>query len=268
MTEELKIDEIGVEEEVVEEASKPQESASDYSDPSDFGIAIDKHAGYFDANNVKFLVYGEAGSGKTVFASTWNRPIFLDIDKGLASVTKKVHKVEINSIDDIEDAVRYLRGANHPFRTVVVDSINELQYIQMRNIIEKYPTIRRAYSDLPSLSDYGKLIDTFEKIVRQIKSLQMNVVFIANVAPQIYETDTIQIQLVGKQMPRTMTRMVDVVGYLYRVEGGDTDAGKTRVMVFDAANYTSKDRSGVLPTTMENPTYGKLHEYWKTRIEE
>ena len=269
MTEDLVIDAIGDDEdEVVEEVVEEEpESASEYTNPADYGISVDRHSGEFDPNNVKSVVYGEAGSGKTVYASTWDIPIFLDIDKGLASVTKRVHRVEVNAVTDVEDTIKYLNGAAHPFRTIVVDSLNELQYIQMRHIIDKYPTIRRAYTDLPSQSDYGKLLDEFEKMIRRIKALPMNVVFIANVAPQVYETDTIQIQLIGKHMPRTVTRMVDIVGYLYKVEGGggEKQSGKPRMMVFDAANYVTKDRSGVLPTTVQDPTYAKLYEYWKKR---
>lgn len=229
----------------------------------DYGINLQVHEGDFNLNQVKFLVYGESGAGKTMFASTWPNCVFLDIDKGMASITRQVHRINVDSWEDIQKAYQFLKSGDHAFTTVVVDSLNELQYLAMRTIVNKYPNIRRAYDNLPSQSDYGKMLDDYEKMVRHIKGLSMNVIYICNVSAQEFETDTVQPQLVGKSSARNLSRMVDVIGHLYKTEGGD-DA-KTRVMVFDAVNYVTKDRSGVLPQTMQDPSFDLLYKYWVQR---
>jgi hypothetical protein len=233
---------------------------------STYGINIEAHEGEFNPYQVKFLCYGESGSGKTVFSSTWPKPIFLDIDKGMASIKRKVHRVSIDSWAMLDNAVLFLEKTKHPFKTVVIDSLNELQSLTMRNIVTAFPQIRRAYTDLPSQSDYGKMLDDADKMIRRLKGLSINVVFICNVAPQEYETDVVQPQLVGKHSARTLSRMMDVIGYLYKTEGGNPqEGGKQRIMVFDASRYVTKDRSGVLPPTVQDPTYKLLFAYWRAR---
>jgi hypothetical protein len=217
------------------------------------------HEGKFDPEQVKFLVYGESGSGKTVFASSWPGAVFLDLDKGMASVKKQVHRVEINYWEDLTEAVDMLANEEHPFKTVVLDSLNELQHLTMRNVVKSFPGIRRSYDSLPAMSDYGKMLSDFDNMVRYIRSLALNVVLIAQVAPREYETDPVQPQFTGKATARNLSRMMDVVGFLDKREA---EGAKTRVMIFDAVNYVTKDRSGNLPQSVENPTYSKLLPFW------
>lgn len=218
------------------------------------------HEGKFDPQKIKFLVYGESGVGKTVFASTWPDPVFLDIDKGMASVHREVHRFQIDVWEDLVDSVDFLANESHPFKTVVVDSLNELQYLSMRNVIQGFPSIRRSYDSLPSISDYGKMLDDFDKMVRFIKSLECNVVFISQVAAREYDTDPVQPQFIGKSTARNLARMVDIVGYLDKKDS--SEGAKIRYMTFDAVNYITKDRSDSLPQQVENPTYDSLLKYW------
>jgi hypothetical protein len=184
----------------------------------------------------------------------------------MASVVKKVHRIDISSWSQLDDAVRFLSNEKHPFKTVVLDSLNELQYLAMRDTVVNFPTIRRAYDNLPSQSDYGKMLDIAERLVRDVKALNMNAVFISNSTTAEYETDNVQPQLVGKSTAKNLTRMMDVVGYLYKTASGNEGGGNARVMVFDATNFTTKDRSGVLPAKLLNPTYSKLYKAWSTRV--
>lgn len=224
------------------------------------GMQLEKHEGKFNPKEVKLLIYGESGVGKTVFASSWPNPVFLDIDKGMASVQREVHRFEINSWEDLSNATMFLATEPHPFQTVILDSLNELQYLSMRNVISTFTTVRRSYESLPSISDYGKMLDDFDKVVRYTKALKLNVVFIAQVAPREFETDPVQPQFIGKSTARNLSRMMDVIGYLDKKDS--TEGAKIRYMVFDAVNYVTKDRSGKLPQQIENPTYDQLAKFW------
>lgn len=242
----------------------------------EYGIELEEHEGFFNLDEVKFLVYGESGVGKTVFAATWPKSVFLDMDKGMSSVTRRVSRIPINDTpqqsawDALLRAISFLESSDlHDFGTVVVDSLNEMQTISMDHIIRKFPQIRRPYEELASQGDYGKMLDDFSKAVRRLKALPMHVVYICQVAPQVYDTDTIQPQLVGKHTSRNMARMADIVGYLYKQEGGEgTEQKKERVMIFDAINHVTKDRSDMLPFTIENPAFGQLYDYWQKQFAE
>ena len=231
----------------------------------DYNIKIEVHEGEFDPNEVKFLTYAESGVGKTVFGATWPSSLFLDMDLGMASVKSEVMRVPIKEWSDLQDAYMFLAHGQHTFQTVIVDSLNELQYIAMSHIISDYPAIRRAYNDLASQSDYGKMLSDFDKVIRNIRGLPMNVVFIANVQKQEFETDIIQPQFVGKNTARNIARMMDVIGYLYKSDTGDPV--KTRVMVFDDARFVTKDRSDLLPPSIDQPTYEKLLQYWTGQLD-
>lgn len=216
------------------------------------------HEGKFNREEVKFLVYGESGVGKTVFASTWPSCAFLDLDKGMASVKRHVYRFSIEYWEDLIEAIDYLSAHATPFKTIVLDSLNELQALSLRHIVRAYQ-VRRPYESMPSQSDYGKMLDDFDLVVRDIRAIRKNIVFIAQVAPRTYETDPVQPQFTGKATARNISRMMDIVGYLDKRE---SEGAKKRVMVFDAVNYVTKDRSGVLPQAIEDPTYEALNRFW------
>lgn len=216
------------------------------------------HEGKFNPSEVKMLVYGESGVGKTVFASTWPDCAFLDLDRGMASIKKRVFQFRIEYWEDLLEAIDYLKTQKTPFRTVVMDSLNELQNLSLRHIVSAY-SVRRPYDSLPSQSDYGKMLDDFDLVVREIRAIRKNIVFIAQVAPRTYETDPVQPQFTGKATARNISRMMDVIGYLDKRE---SEGKKKRVMVFDAVNFVTKDRSDRLPQSIEDPTYEALARFW------
>ena len=226
-------------------------------------VSIETHAGVFNPARIRFMVYGESGSGKTVFASTWPDPIFLDLDDGMASIDRPVSRIEITNWQQLQEAYLYLAYSKHPYRTVVVDSLNESQWQSMQHVINNFPAIRRAYDNLPSMSDYGKALDDFDKFIRYIKSLPLNVVFIAQLAKREDPEEMAQPQFTGKATAQNVSRMMDVIGYLYKAES--PEPVKPRIMTFDASRYVAKDRSGKLPPEIDNPTYAKLSAYWQAK---
>jgi hypothetical protein len=83
---------------------------------------------------------------------------------------------------------------------------------------------------------------------------------IAQVASREFETDPVQPQFIGKSTARNLSRMMDIIGYLDKRDS--SEGAKTRLMIFDAVNYVTKDRSGKLPQQVENPTYDQLLRHW------
>src|SRR3990172_6382666 len=96
-------------------------------------------AGGFDPNRVRALIYGESGVGKTVFASTWPRPVFLDAEDGMASVTLPVDRVRCDAWEDVFDVLQYLAAGDHNYETIVLDSLNEIQHFSMDYVVRTYP---------------------------------------------------------------------------------------------------------------------------------
>lgn len=212
------------------------------------------------------LIYGDSGVGKTVLASTFPKPLFLDAEDGTASITLDgCDSTPIETWEDLFDVTAWLiDNPDHGYETIVVDSLNEVQVKSLRYILKAFPNVRRAYDSLAGVSDYGKMMDDVDRMIRELKALPVHVLFLAQVQYKSMDSDVIQPQLVGKATASKVARMMDVVGYLFKSEG---DAGTApRSIAFDLPDYVTKDRSGRLPPVLELLTrdsgFSQMFDLW------
>jgi hypothetical protein len=230
-------------------------------------MEIVSHTGSFDEENVKVLVYGESGTGKSRLASTFPAAIFADMDHGLSSVTEHIDTVRINENEfrKLETMYQYLKNGEHNYRTVVLDTLNEMQRFAMGATVEEFQAVRRAYNDLPSQSDYGKMLHDMIELTRKFIDLPMRVVLLAQVISRQFDTDTLQPQLIGKNTSREICRKMDVIGYIYKSEKDNPDypGKKLSEICFDAAEYVTKDRSFKLPGVLTDPSFDRISAFWK-----
>ena len=226
-------------------------------------IQIKQHTGIFNPDIAKILLYGESGSGKTRLASTFPGVIFADIDKGMSSVTEKVDATEIDEFKQLEAFHAFLKESKHNYHTVVLDTLNEMQRVAMHATVEDFPAIRRAYEDLPSMSDYGKMLHDMVELTRDFIALPMRVILVAQVISRQFDTDVLQPQLVGKNTSREICRKMDVIGYIYKSEKADAANKKYSEIIFDASEYVVKDRSNKLPASLSDPNYSRISSFWK-----
>lgn len=218
--------------------------------------------GGFDPNRTRVLLYGESGVGKTVTASSFPKPIlFLNADDGLASVRTEISEWPLETWEEVWDATKFLTLENHPFKTIVVDSLNEIQHMVMKWVIETYPTVKRSFDSLPSMADYGKAIADFDSWVRILKQLPCHIVFIAQVEKRDMDTDLVKPQLTGKNTASNIARMMDIIGYIYV---GDESK---RFIAFGIPDYVCKDRSDTLPPILElnsrDNAFDEISRYWR-----
>lgn len=226
-------------------------------------LSIKKHSGEFDPDNVKMLVYGESGTGKTRLASTFPNVVFADIDKGMSSVTEQVDVVPIDEFKQLEALYQFLKQGDHDYDTVVIDTLNEMQRIAMHATVADFPSIRRSYEDLPSMSDYGKMLHDMVELTRKFVHLPMRVVLLAQVVSRQFDTDVLQPQLIGKNTSREICRKMDVIGYIYKSEHEIANGGKkVSEIAFDVADYVVKDRSFKLPAILVDPSFERISSFW------
>lgn len=133
-----------------------------------------------------FVFYGRSGTGKTSLASTFPKPIlYMDVkDKGTDSImdVAKIKLLTVDEIDDFELAYWWLKENPKAYKTVVIDTMSQLQQIA---IVEQ--SIKKGKKDTSRAGDWGSLTkrdwgdiaaDLKEWIIRY-RDLPMNVVFIA-----------------------------------------------------------------------------------------
>jgi hypothetical protein len=217
----------------------------------------------------KLLIYGASGVGKTVLGGSAPRPIFADVEGGMRSIQHAgVARWPVNTWNDMRELVRFLVREEHQFQTLVIDSLNEVQRLLMDTTIEDFKpgqggVPRRTYGNLPTLNDWGKMLADFERFIRGLKTVQMNVILLAATSGGLSSEGTIEPAFRGKETTQMVARYMDVVGYYaIREEAQGQGRTLTRALWFAHPNALTKDRSGRLPPSIEQPTWNALANFW------
>lgn len=81
----------------------------------------------------RVLLYGQHGIGKSTWAASAPMPIFLDIEDGIADLecSKTEH---LHSFAEVIDALSWLAGNSHEFKTVVIDTIDWLEHLIFKDV--------------------------------------------------------------------------------------------------------------------------------------
>lgn len=184
-------------------------------------------------HHVKAVVYGGSGTGKTTFAGTAKDAIFASAEGGLLSIaSQSPNYVDIRSLQDLRDLLIYLKTQKHSYKTVIIDSITEINEIIKLEIEKKNG---RAMA----IQDWGTLGKDIRALLRAFRDLPMHVLFIAQEIQDKDEDKVVKItpSLNGKSAT-DIAYFMDIVGYLYIEKDG------TRVMVTNPnAKLLTKDRT-------------------------
>ncbi len=223
-------------------------------------------------------IVGDAGMGKTTLAATFPSPIVIRAEDGVQGVPDEIapHALPvIKSPDDLWEQLQGLYKEDHGFRTVVIDSVTQLEQMFVSHIVENDP--KRPRSINQALGGYGagwQAVGDMHRRVRKaagaLTDKGMHVVFLAHadtttVEPPDGDPYTRYDLRLNKRSVAPYTDNVDVVGYLklrtYTTGDGDKKKAVTdgsRVLVtYATPNNISKNRYGInedLPVECgENP---------------
>lgn len=213
----------------------------------------------------KVLVYGEPGTGKTVFAATAPNPLIVDIERGTTSLTNhpelsSTAVMEFRSVGQLELLIAKLaEGALPEYETVVIDSFSELQKRDLDDILAtaaKQDASRNKF--LPTGPDYNINTEHMRRIASSLRDLDRNVIVTCHVKEE-KDDSTGRLLVRPNLTPKlagTMAGIFDVVGYM-SVNGSGESATRT-LQVHPTNRVTAKTRIGGLPAVIENPTFNTL----------
>jgi len=129
----------------------------------------------------------------------------------------------------------------------------------MRNVVASGPGIKRFYGNLPTLSDYGKMLSDFDLLIRSFRALAIpNVVLLGEVDYRRYEDELIRPLFIGRQTSTQICQEMDIIGFL---ETEEREGETQRQILFDSSRVVAKDRTDRLPNVVVKPTYEKLIQY-------
>lgn len=202
---------------------------------------------------IKMALYGRSGVGKTVFGSTLPNPLILAAESGTASIRDRMEDVtviNVTSYDDILLALEFLRkDSEHRFKSVVIDSISELQRKHMDLLLDRENTAHM------SLDMYGECTNEMRRIVREFCDLDIHVLFICGVRDDKDEEVGAVVHKCGMvgRMADELPHYVDVVGHMAVRAPGPKDEDQTVkrfIVVQPLPKYDAKDRFGKLDRYM------------------
>ena len=221
---------------------------------------------------LNILVYGDSGTGKTTLAGSADavpemRPVLVvDVEGGTESLKHSYPEVEVvrvTSWKEMQDVYNALYEGNHGYRTVILDSLTEIQkfnmYSIMNQLTQQYPD---RDPDVPSMREWGKNLEQIRKFVRAFRDLEMHTIFTALSKTDKNEKTGVSVtqpSLSGK-MAGEVAAFLDVVCYYYVKQIGDDDDMEFKRLLLSTKTDTivAKDRTGKLPMVMESPTMASL----------
>jgi hypothetical protein len=232
---------------------------------------------------VTMLAYGQSGTGKTVFASTFPKPLLLlDVrEKGVESITdvKGIDILEIEEWPDLwgESSIFWrLKGKNH-YKTVVIDQLTAVQSLGMDYLRQ---TKGMKPGEPFSQRSWGVLSGMMQEMIygyRELYSDGYNVLFNAHERlrePQEEDDDRLA-PSVGSNLMQSVASFtngaVSVIGNTFIREFHDKKEKTTEVQycmrIGPHAFYRAKIRrpvsAGPVPGVIINPSYEKIRKISK-----
>jgi len=210
-------------------------------------------------------IFGEGGTGKTSLAATFPAPVFIRAEDGFdVFAGKKAPNAfpVLKNGEDIFEQLDALLEQEHPFKTLVIDSITSLDKKFESDIVRKDP---RAKSINQAMGGYGAgysaVAELHSKVKDRCDQLRekkgMTIVFLGHV-----ETETMDLpdepnysrysMRIHKKSIGYYTDFVSLVGLLKLQTIVDQESGKAksfgdRVMIVDKrASSITKNRYGIV----------------------
>lgn len=225
------------------------------------------------------LIYGEFGVGKTLLTGQadqvpeMRKVLFIDVEGGMLSLQDfpSIDVVRVKSWDEMQKLYDALYAGGHDYRTVVIDSLTEMQKFNMDqvmiNMLKKAEDgDKERDPDLPGLQEWNKSATQIRRSVRAFRDLPVNTIFTSLVkeGKDRMNRPIKTLDLPG-QLARQVPAMLDYVWFYYKKEvpldPEDADNTRTRtarcLLTQGVPNTMAKSRIGMngkLPVVVQDPT--------------
>lgn len=155
-----------------------------------------------DLKPPRLFVYAVEGIGKTTFAASAQKPIFIQTEDGLGALDVARFPM-VERIDDVRNAIGTLYEQDHDFETVVVDSADWLEQIIAKEIESTHDAKELAYGKgaLKQAEIWRELLDGLNALRNE---RGMSVILIGHC--QIKRFDSPETEPYDRYMPKLQER--------------------------------------------------------------
>ena len=225
-------------------------------------------------------IAGDAGVGKTSLAAQWPKPIFIRAEDGMQAIPEETRPDAFPVLSSVEEIWTQLMGLiqeEHPYKTVVVDSVTALETMFIQHVVDTDPNKPKSINQ--ALGGYGaglRAVAAMHQRVRKaagmLRAKGIAVIFLAHTDVETVDPPD------GTSYTRMSLRLsirsqqayiddVDMVGllaletYRRRSERGADKAvssGDRVLMCAASAAHVSKNRYGIVEPIPVSPNTNPL----------
>ena len=226
---------------------------------------------------MKVVLYGVPGIGKTTFAGTFPSPILLRIEDGAMALDLPTFPKLMDTLNDFDAAITALHG-EHPFKTLVIDSLDWMEPIVWRYVCSKEG--KENIEDFGYGKGYVKVDDVWRQIQTKLEKLRtrrkMHIVTIAHAVPvtvdppdsESYQRYSLKLHKRGAALWMEWAEMILFLNYKTRITQKDGEKAKASgsgdrvIYTAERPAYQAKSRWPLEPEIFigNDPTWTVFHE--------
>ncbi len=218
-------------------------------------LPTEKTPARMSLSELTVLVHGPAKIGKSDMCSHAEKAIFLATEAGLNAL--EVYQVPITTWSEFLAACSEIREGKHEFKTVVVDTLDNLFLMCMEHVCARLKIEHPA--DLGYGKGFSLVNGEFYRALNKLSLLPYGLFLISHSQQKEIETRTGKRTRIVPTLPdkarRMVLGMVDVILYcdVDTVAGSDGEAATERRIMRTKPTeaYEAGDRTGRLPDVIE-----------------
>ena len=200
------------------------------------------------------LVYGQTKIGKSTLCSNAEGAVFFATEPGLNALD--VFQVPIQSWEDLLNACAEIGEGNHPFKTVIIDTVDNAYKFCTDYILKKFKIDHE--SDLGYGKGYAIVNNEFQRVLTKLAFLPYGLFLVSHAKEIEVETRTGKYTRIVPTLPdkarKIVLGMVDMVLFCdLELTTGEDGAQNIRRVIRTKPSlyYEAGDRTGRLPETID-----------------
>lgn len=218
---------------------------------------------------LKLLVFGPAGCGKTVFAASAPKPLFLDMEFSTDALLdwpellgkSKVARIEKWTEEGIEGLLKKLYAYDKDpdwgdRETIVLDTADGLQRINLEYVLAN----AGGNQFLPMEHHYKQSGEMLRRFILAIRNLDRHVIIVCHSDETIIKETGQRYMRTGvtPKLGKTLREEFGLFGYMHKSPYKKDEPYKNALQTQANAMIDAKSRYRYLPPIIENPKFDDL----------